>query len=376
MSEGGARRGRPFLGWKGILGILISVALLYYAFRGVDLHEVALRIRQANLWLLIAASIAATVVFPLRGVRWGPLLRPVHPGSRFQPRFAATCIGFMANNLLPARVGEFARAYALSRLEPVRVSASFGSLVVERIFDGITVVSFLLIALAWPTFPEFSGRDFSGAATALGVVFVLGFTALVLMVHAPDRAVRVFQRTLGRVLPAKVRRPIVDALEAFLEGVAAIREWRLVLITLGWSVVVWGTGAVAFWLGFKAFGVEVPFVGAVFLQSVIALAVALPSAPGFFGLFEAGARIGLVEVWGVETSQAVAFALGFHIAGFIPITLLGLFYLWRLGLSWREVEESEEVVETEVESRAGAAGQAGPAEREAIRPADPGRPSS
>lgn len=358
MSGGGApRRGRPFLDWKGILGILISVALLYYAFRGVDLHEVVVRIREADPWLLIAASIGATLVFPLRGVRWGPILRPVHPGSRFKPRFAATCIGFMANNLLPARVGEFARAYALSRLEPVRVSASFGSLVVERIFDGITVVSFLLIALAWPTFPEFSGRDFGGAATALGIVFIIGFTGLVLMVHAPDRAVRVFQRTLGRVLPGKVRRPIVDALEAFLEGVAAIREWRLVLITLGWSVAVWGVGAVGFWLGFKAFGLDVPFVGAVFLQSVIALAVALPSAPGFFGLFEAGARIGLVEVWGVESSQAVAFALGFHIAGFIPITVLGLYYLWRLGMSWRDVEDSEEVVETEVETTHGLGGE-------------------
>lgn len=377
MSSGGAHRpGRPFLDWKGILGILISVALLYYAFRGVDLHEVALRIREANPWLLIAASIAATVVFPLRGVRWGPLLRPVYPGSRFKPRFAATCIGFMANNLLPARVGEFARAYALSRLEPVRASASFGSLVVERIFDGITVVSFLLIALAWPTFPVFSGRDFSGAATALGIVFIIGFTGLVLMVHAPARAVRVFQRTLGRVLPSKVRRPIVDTLEAFLEGVAAIREWRLVLITLGWSVAVWGTGAVAFWLGFKAFGLDVPFVGAVFLQSVIALAVALPSAPGFFGLFEAGARIGLVEVWGVESSQAVAFALGFHIAGFIPITVLGLYYLWRLGLSWREVEESEEVVETEVETRGAGDLPKGPAGRVTARPTDPGPPSS
>ena len=160
MTRNGARRsGRRLLDWKALLGIGLSLALLYYAFRGVDLGEVAARAREADPWLLLLAALAATAVFPLRALRWRPLLRPVHPGSRFQPRFAATCIGFMANNLLPARVGEFARAYALSRLEPVRASASFGSLVVERIFDGITVVTLLLIALAWPTFPDFSGPD-------------------------------------------------------------------------------------------------------------------------------------------------------------------------------------------------------------------------
>ena len=350
MSSGARAHGRPFLDWKGIVGILLSIGLLVWAFRGVDLGELIARTREANPWLLALAGVVATLVFPLRALRWRPLLYPVHPGSRYRPRFAATCIGFMANNLLPARVGEFARAYALSRLEPVRMSASFGSLVAERIFDGLTVVALLLGSLAWPTFPDFSGRDFGGAAILLGAGLAVAFGLLVVMVGAPERSAKVFRSTVARVLPRSVRRPIEDALAAFLEGVAAIRSWRLVVQTVGWSLVIWGTGAVGFWLGFRAFGLDVPFVGAVFLQSVIALAVSLPSAPGFFGLFEAGARIGLVEVWGVESSRAVAFALGFHIAGFIPITALGLYYVWRLGLSWREVETSEDAVETAVET--------------------------
>lgn len=354
MSDGaGARRhrGRPFLNWKGVLGVLISLALLYYAFRGVNFREVLAHWREADPWLLLLASFLTTAVFPLRALRWRPLLRPVHPGSRFHPRFAATSIGFMANNLLPARVGEFARAYALSRLEPVRVSASFGSLVVERMFDGITVVGFLIVALAWPTFPEVSGRDFTRAATGLGLLFAVLFGLLFLMVHSPRRSVLWLERIAARVLPQAVRRSVVDTLEAFLEGVAAVRDWRLVVAALGWSLAVWGTGALGFWVGFRAFGLEVPFVGAVFLQSVIALAVALPSAPGFFGLFEAGARIGLVQVWGVATSPAMSFALGFHLAGFIPVTVIGLGYVWRLGLSWHEMEESEELVDAAIEER-------------------------
>lgn len=340
------------LDWKGALGIVISAGLLWYAFRDVDPAEVWDNVRQANLPLLLLGTVVVTLPFPLRALRWRPLLRPILPGSRFRPRFAATCIGFMANNLLPARVGEFARAYALSRLEPVRVSASFGSLVVERMFDGIVVVMLLLAALAWPTFPDFSERDFGGIALWVGAIVLGVFAFMLALVMWPERSVRWFERTVARLLPAAVRRPIVDALEAFLEGLAALRDGRLVLEIFLWSVLTWLVAGVGMWLGLLAFGIQLPLLAGIFLQSVIALAVAIPSAPGFFGVFEAAARIGLVEVWGVESTAAVAFAIGFHIAGFVPITVMGLYYLWRLGISWRDVGASEDAVESAVEEGA------------------------
>jgi hypothetical protein len=337
--------------WKAVLGILISVGLLWFAFRDVHLAEVWARIRGADLVLLAMAGLLATVPFPLRAIRWKPLLAPAYATPRFRPRFAATSIGFMANNLLPARVGEFARAYALSRLEPVRMSASFGSLVVERMFDGIVIVLFLLGALAWPTFPAISGRDFSTPALGLGLLFLAVFVAMLAMVVRPEQSVRWFERTVARAIPKSFRRPVVDALEAFLEGIAAVRDWKLVLRAFAWSLAVWLSGALAYWVGMLAFDIQLPFVAALFLQSVVSLAVAVPSAPGFFGVFEAAARIGLVDVWGAATGHAVAFAVGFHLAGFVPITLIGLYYVWRLGLSWSEVGRSEDAVERAVEER-------------------------
>ena len=343
-------RGAAFLDWKGLLGILVSAGLLWYAFRGVDLNEVGRGLREADLLLLSLAAVAVTVPFALRAIRWRWLLHPFHPTSAFRSRFAATCIGFMANNLLPARVGEFARAYALSRLESVRVSASFGSLVVERMFDGIIVVGLLLLTMAAPSFPRVSGRDFGTIALWVGLLFLCGFAMLLVMVARPRQSVGFFERRIARLLPEKVRRPVVDALEAFLDGMGSIRDWRLVARTLVWSLAVWLTIGFGTWIAFRAFGIQAPFVAAVFLQSLIALAVALPSAPGFFGLFEAAARVGLVEVWGVESTRAVTFAVGLHLAGFIPVTVMGLYYVWRLGLSWREVEHSEEAVEEAVEN--------------------------
>jgi hypothetical protein len=347
--EGSTGRGR-LLDWKAVLGFGISGGLLWFAFRDVHLAEVWHHVREADLVLLALAALTATTLFPLRAIRWRPLLQPALPRSRFHFRFAATCIGFMVNNLLPARVGEFARAYALSRLEPVKVSASFGTLVVERMFDGLTIVLLLLISMAWPGFPDVSGRDFGSAAAWMGGLFALVFLVLLGMVIRPETSVRLFERTIARVLPKTVRRPVVDALEAFLDGLGALRNGRLVAEIVFWSVVTWLTGALSFYIGFLAFGIQLPFVAALFVQGLIALAVALPSAPGFFGVFEAAARVGLVSVWGVASGPALAFAIGFHMAGFLPVTLLGLYYLWRLGISWRDVGKSEDAVESAVEA--------------------------
>ncbi len=368
-TPGGSPSTSAFLDWKAVLGILISVGLLWFAFRDVHLAEVWARIRGADLFLLALAGLLATVPFPLRALRWKPLLAPAYATPRFRPRFAATSIGFMANNLLPARVGEFARAYALSRLEPVRMSASFGSLVVERMFDGIVIVLFLLAALAWPTFPDVSGRDFGTPALWIGLLFLAVFVVMLAMVARPEQSVRWFEGTVARFIPRSFRRPVVDALEAFLEGIAAVRDWRLVLRAFAWSLVIWLSGALAFWVGMLAFDIHLPFVAAIFLQSIISLAVALPSAPGFFGVFEAAARIGLVEVWGAATGHAVAFAVGFHLAGFVPITVIGLYYVWRLGLSWSEVGRSEDAVERAVEERGDNATPASPVPD---APGDPG----
>jgi glycosyltransferase 2 family protein len=347
---------RVFLSWKALAGLAISALLLYFAFRDIDLREVAAEIRRADPPLFLLAVFLATAVFVIRAMRWKPLLDAVRPGTSFRARYAATNIGFMANNLLPARVGEFVRAFALGRLARVPLVASFASLVVERTLDGLTIVTFLFIAMAAPAFPGggvVGGRDMGSVAAVLAIVFGLFTLALLGLVLAPQRSVRAFEATVARWLPRAVRRPVVDALDAFLTGLGALRRPALLIPAVAWSIGLWLFNALGFWVAFRAFGIDVPFVGALFLQSIITLAVAIPSAPGFFGVFEAAARLGLVDVWGVEAGKAMGFAIGFHLGGFVPVTLIGLFYAWRMGLSWREVGHAEEVVEEAVETSLG-----------------------
>src|SRR5690606_305697 len=123
----------------------------------VDFGAVLRHVSEADPLLFGASVVVATALFWIRAVRWHWLLEPIQPGIPYHPRIAATCIGFMANNLLPARVGEFVRAFALGRITGMRVSAAFGSLVVERLLDGICVVAFFFLAMAAPGFPSSVG---------------------------------------------------------------------------------------------------------------------------------------------------------------------------------------------------------------------------
>lgn len=341
----GAKQRHAFLDWKAIVGVLLGAALLAFSLRGVDLRSVLAEIRRADPWLFLASIAFATAPILVRAWRWKSLLEPVRKGTSFQARFRATAIGFMANNVLPARIGEFARAYAFSKMERVPVVASVASLVVERLFDGVVVVALLLIPMALPGFPAVDSlgrQDPRAAATTMIVILGAILLVALAMVLRPQVIMRVTESVANRVLPVRLREPFLRALEAFLDGLGSLRD-PMILVRAGfWSIWVWMSMAFAFWLGFLAFDIHVPFTAAMFLQSLIALAVALPAAPGFFGLWEAAARIGLVDIWGVELDKALGFAIGFHLGGFLSVTLLGLYFAWRLGLSFSEMGQGEE----------------------------------
>ena len=338
------------LDWKAVLGILISVALLYWALRNEPFGEIVEVIRNASLLWFSVAVFFATIVFWLRAWRWKPLLDAAFPDTSFRTRLAATTIGFMGNNLLPARVGEFMRAYALARSTRGSVVAAFASLLVERLFDAIIIIAFLALTLMLsPEIAQIKDRDFSAVASTMSITIGVLILICGFLVVFPKRTVDFFEKFVLRFMPQKVRRPLVDALEAFLAGLASLRSPLRVSVVTVQSVVLWLVNALGFWFAFRAFGIDVPFVGALFIQSVIALAVSVPSGPGFFGPFEVAAKLVLVEAYGVDSTRAIAFALGFHLGGFIPVTLIGLYYAWKMGLSWGDVEKSEDVVETAVE---------------------------
>ncbi len=345
---------RVRVGWKGALGIAISIALIYWVLKDVSLAEVWGHIRTANFLLLLAAVAVATSGFLVRALRWKLLLHPLRPDTGLRNRFASVNIGFAANNLLLARVGEFVRAWTIARLEKIPVSGAVGSLVVERFLDGVAVFSLLMIALLHPSFPSgatVAGQPIGSFVTLIVVLMgvVLGF--LLVLILFPKPLLGVAERAAA-VLPGRLGLLLVEVLTAFIDGLASLQNPRLVLGALAWSFGFWAWNAVSFWLGMLAFGIDEGYVAALFVQAVIAVGVAVPSAPGFFGTFHAAAVVGLHEVYGVGEGATQAFAWVYHLGGFIPVTLMGLWYAWRLGFSLSDMDGAQERVGDEIEREA------------------------
>ena len=323
---------------KVVVPLAVTAFFLWVALRGVEWAQVGANLRRANWFYLALSALVGTLSIHFRALRWKPLLAPVAPDVAFHPRVAGAAVGFAANNLIPARVGEVVRAVVTARLAKLPVSAVFASLVVERVLDGVVTVGLLFAVMALPGFP--SPDRAAAALTAVRILALLmGVAGVVLITLAllPAQSAALAERTAARLLPVRLRAPFLARLNEFIAGLAVLRNPRLLAVSVAWAVAQWLLMPLSIYFGFLAFGIHEPgYLGAVFLQCAINLAVAVPSSPGFFGPLEAAATFGL-GLWGVDQARAVSFAIGYHLAGYLCVTVLGLWYVQRLNLSWREL---------------------------------------
>lgn len=328
---------------KGVIGLVVTILLLWWVLRDVSAGEVWTELRGANLWMMAGAVGLATFSFVLRAIRWRVLLEPQHSGTDFDTRFGATCAGFAANNMFPARIGEFVRAYVLSTVARVPLGGSIGSLVVERVLDGLVLAIFLSVTISMPDFPLGEGAAavlVQRTALIGAMVFVGGFALLRMAARRPSETVILWDRSVGRLVPHRYARRVRGLVASFVQGLGALASTGVFLRALAWSLMVWICLAASIWLALLSFDITAPgFAGAIFIQAIIAFAVAVPSTPGFFGVFEAASRLGL-GIWDVPEVAIVSFATSYHILTFIPVTVLGLLYVRRIGLKWSDVSRS------------------------------------
>src|ERR1019366_18522 len=325
-------------GVRAALGVLVSVMLLWGTRKDTSVHAVWDVLSKSSLPLWIACMVFATAIFPLRARRWQALLAPVAGRLPFRSLWEATAIGMMATNVIPFRAGEFARPLALSRAEPRgKFTAAFASVAVDRLFDATVVLLMMLLATLDPAFPSQQPIGdhtlaFYLKPTALFLGLVLA--GLVLFVVAPDRVFAISDAIMRRVAP-RFEPKVRGLLEGFVSGLHVLRSPKLVAEVFFWTVLHWLCNAFAFWLGFQAMHITAPFSAGLMIQALIAIGVALPSTPGFFGPFEFFGKAGLA-VYGVGNAAAVGWVLGFHVLSFIPITIMGAWYLTRMQLHLRD----------------------------------------
>lgn len=327
---------------RAVVGIALSALLLWWVLRDVSLAQLLHTLGQANPWGLALATVLGTVIFPLRAARWRVILDPVFPKLPFGPLWRATAIGMMVNNIVPARAGEVARAYALTRETPVTFSTSIASLAVDRVFDAIVLLLLAFASVLDPHFPRhvtIGGQSVTSWAIG-GSVLVLALVALLYaLVFFPAQLIRLFE-LFARKLSPRIEERGRAALLTFSQGLSVLRSPAHFSAVFAWTLLHWLVNALGWWIAMTAVGIHVPFAAALMLQSLVALGVAVPAAPGFFGVFEGVSKLGL-GLYGVPAALATTWAIGFHILTFIPITVIGAIYATRLGLNLKDLQAQQ-----------------------------------
>ncbi|MFN8475102.1 MAG: lysylphosphatidylglycerol synthase transmembrane domain-containing protein [Anaerolineae bacterium] len=319
--------------WRFWLGIAVSAFFLYIALRGQKLDEVLVALRNADYWWLVPGIAVYFLAVVARTWRWHYMLRPMK--SIPVPRlFPMVVIGYMGNNIYPARAGEILRSYVLRRSDGVPMSGSLATVLIERLFDGLTMLVFVFLTL-----PFFNVSDTMRRFVILfTILFLIGLVLFLYLASAPHRAMWLYTLVVERFVPNRFRGAVSDSLDRFMGGLSSLRSGRDVAIIFGTSIVIWLLETLKYWFVMHAFPFSVSFFVLMLMNGIVNLFTTIPAAPGYVGTFDAPG-IEILKNAGVDPEVATAYTLVLHAALWLPITLLGIFFMWRAHLSWQGVQE-------------------------------------
>jgi len=331
------------------IGLVISLAFLWLAFQGQDFGKIGQALGEANYWWLLPALGAYFAGVWIRAVRWHYLLGPIKkvPVNRL---FPVVVIGYMANDVLPIRMGEVVRAYVLGKRENVSKFGTLATIVVERIMDGITMLLFLAGAALFVTI----NKDIEGIEKLAAIVFLL-FIAIFFAV-ASNRNILLKLESFGlKLLPSAIRPKVAGLADKFIDGLQVLRQWRDLLVVFGLSVAAWLCEAAMYWMVALAFaGLNLSWQAVIMTLAVANLFTLVPSTPGYVGPFDFAANQVLVGVFLVNKELASSYVILLHAALYFPVTLWGVYYWIREQFSFKEAEqERTQVTEEKKQPRMG-----------------------
>jgi len=318
-------------------GVLLTGFFLWLALRTVDISAVKSALQHASYGFLLPAALCSLVGYALRTQRWGNILSTtkVIPFARLFPVLMA---GFAANNLLPARIGEFVRAYLLGRTEEVNPSLALATIVVERVCDGLTLIALMAMTLLFFPIPV-SDPKLQTIEFAATIIFGLATVALLALLFFP-RPILALVRVCLRPLPERIAARITGLLDAFIAGLDALRRPAAVARIAALSPLVWCCEAGAFAFVLLAFPLGLApgewIAATAFLLVFVNLGIMIPAAPGYIGTYQFFAKLAL-GAFAVAEAPALALSLVAHATQYTLVTTVGLLSLWRLGFSPRSL---------------------------------------
>jgi uncharacterized protein (TIRG00374 family) len=300
--------------------IALAAVFTYLAVRDVNWRLAWKALEHCNAWWLVPAMVAFAAQTVMRAMRWRSLFAPGRRPPR-RPVLAATLVGYLFNNIMPARAGEVARIVVLNQRTATPASEIVGTAVVERIYDVLSILIIFFCASPWlPHESWFTTAEILAGVGGVGLVVVI----TVLAVYG-DRPVRVLARPLGR-LPWLSAERVEREAAMLVQGLSGLRNPRVALEALAWSVAAWLTSALWAWLVLLAFEPSFGFGAGVLVTAVIGLSMIIPSPPAAVGVFEAAGVLAL-HAYGVPASIALPYALVLHVTNFVPLVVVGALML-------------------------------------------------
>ena len=317
---------------KFILGVLISIIGLYYAFRQINFWELWVSLKNVNFVLITIAIVILLLSNVIRAWRWQILVKPINDVS-FEPAFSSIMIGYFGNSVLPFRMGEFLRAYVVADKTSLTASTAFGTIVIERILDfiGLSAV-ILLIMTVYPL-------KTIGGSIIIGVI-VLSLTAFIfIFLFSGFKSTLLVKIEKLSLLRFGLLRKILLFIKNILDGATTIRATNKLGIILLYTLIIWIMYYCSTYLATIATGIELEWFGFGVLLISTTLAISIPAAPGYVGTYHAAAVYILTNLFNVDRLDAQAAAIILHAVGTIPIVIIGAGYFINSSVNFKDIKD-------------------------------------
>lgn len=316
------------------VGIGISLFFMLLLFRKIDFSQLVAALKTVDYVFISLAVLFTFVSYFLRAVRWKYLLIS-EKNIPLASLYPATIIGYMANNLLPARLGEFVRAYFLAQREGLQTPAVFASLVIDRLFDGFTVLLILLVTLFTLEMPQ--GMEQAGLALKTGgaVMFLLycGVLAFLFLLKRQTIRTLAFVGLVLKPFPKRIPERLIPLFGSFIAGIRMSSRGGHIAVVIFSSFCIWFFCVLPVDMVLKGFGVNLPISVSMFILVLLVFAVMVPASPGFIGTYHYACFMGLTA-FGTAEATAVSIAMVLHGVAFFPVILAGFYHVWRLKMSF------------------------------------------
>jgi hypothetical protein len=306
---------------KLIAGVVLGVVLVYLSVRGIDFQQVADGFGQVRIdYVLLFLAVVFCVQF-LRSFRWGLMLRPLDRVDQLS-LFSVTSVGFLAIMALPARLGELARPYLITKKSRIGMTAALGTILVERVCDSVAILAiFGVVVLFIPFLPPWLIRS-ALLVSLLTFVFLAVMIGMLMKREAALKALAPFCRRL----PERFAGKIDGLMHQLIDGFGIFNDLRLLFGVFLLSVAIWTINAAAIYVLFQAFAFDLPFTAAVVTMIILLIGIMIPTAPGFIGNWHYACILGLT-LFGIAKPEALTFAIVYHFLSIGIVILLGVLFL-------------------------------------------------